>query len=125
MKQINYGNLLQVSQENVWRLCDEEKAEGRVPQYTQIRRKFISPYSHLIQRYWAEWTAENEEFVASKKGSKYGYKKLYEQSLERADRLEAALHATTKTTMELLHWLQNTHPTVYKEWERKVSDTLS
>lgn len=104
-----------VCQASVWGLCQEYQRRGEVPQITVIRSQFDKPHSLHIQRHWSEWMRENRAWVASKKGSKYGYKRLYQESLEQVDKLSKDLEACHAAIVGVTQYLEDNHPDVALE----------
>lgn len=103
-----------VCQASVWGLCQEYQRRGEVPQITVIRDQFDKPHSLHIQRHWSEWMRHNREWVASKKGAKYGYKRLYQESLEQVDKLNDSVEATLSKLASVTEWLEEYHPGVFE-----------
>lgn len=114
----------EVTQENVKNFCDALKKEDVLPLYTEIRTRFEKPYSHHIRQWWMEWCEENAEFVAEKKGARYGYKKLYDEQVLKTQEAQDERDSIIESSRNLASWLEKRSPLLWKEWVEHDRDTF-
>ena len=116
--------LFEVRQDTVKRLCNDLKNQGILPLLTEIRDRFDKPYSYFIRQYWLEWCEENKEFVAEKKGARYGYKALYEEQVMKTQAAQDERDSIIASSRKLADWLETRSPLLWKEWLEYDRDTF-
>jgi hypothetical protein len=116
--------LFEVREDTVKGLCNDYKNRDLLPLYTEIRTQFDKPYSHSIRQYWMEWCEENAEFVADKKGARYGYKKLYEEQVMKTQEAQDERDSIIASSRALASWLETRSPILWKEWLEHESGTF-
>jgi hypothetical protein len=116
--------LFEVREDTVKGLCNDLKNQDKLPLLTEIRDQFETPYSYHIRQYWLEWCEENAEFVADKKGARYGYKKLYEEQVMKTQEAQDERDSIIASSRALASWLETRSPLLWKEWLEYERDTF-